>query len=31
MAWHVAIAVSFVAINTILFLLLRRAPKGIDV
>lgn len=30
-AWHVAIAVSFVAINTILFLLLRRAPKGIDV
>ena len=31
MAWHIAIAVSFVAINTILFLLLRRAPKGIDV
>lgn len=31
MAWHVAIAVSFLAINTILFLLLRRAPKGIDV
>jgi hypothetical protein len=30
-AWHVAIAVSFLAINTILFLLLRRAPKGIDV
>jgi hypothetical protein len=30
-AWHIAIAVSFVAINTILFLLLRRAPKGIDV
>ena len=29
--WHVAIAVSFLAINTILFLLLRRAPKGIDV
>jgi hypothetical protein len=29
--WHIAIAVSFVAINTILFLLLRRAPKGIDV
>ena len=31
MAWHIAIAVSFLAINTILFLLLRRAPKGIDV
>jgi hypothetical protein len=31
MAWHIAIAVSFVTINTILFLLLRRAPKGIDV
>lgn len=30
-AWHIAIAVSFVAINTILFFLLRRAPKGIDV
>ena len=30
-AWHIAIAVSFVAINTILFLLLRRSPKGIDV
>lgn len=30
-AWHIAIAVSFLAINTILFLLLRRAPKGIDV
>lgn len=29
--WHVAIAVSFVVINTILFLLLRRSPKGIDV
>lgn len=29
--WHVAIAVSFVVINTVLFLLLRRAPKGIDV
>ncbi|HET7436181.1 MAG TPA: hypothetical protein VFN10_15835 [Thermoanaerobaculia bacterium] len=29
--WHVAIAISFVVINTILFLLLRRAPKGIDV
>ena len=28
---HVAIAVLFIAINTILFLLLRRAPKGIDV
>lgn len=31
MAWHVAIAVSFLAINSILFFLLRRAPKGIDV
>lgn len=30
-AWHVAIGVSFVIINTILFLLLRRSPKGIDV
>jgi len=30
-AWHVAIALSFLAINTILFLLLRRSPKGIDV
>ncbi|HEY0159590.1 MAG TPA: hypothetical protein VGF28_20045 [Thermoanaerobaculia bacterium] len=28
---HVGIAVLFVAINTILFLLLRRAPKGLDV
>jgi hypothetical protein len=28
---HVTIAVLFVAINTILFLLLRRAPKGLDV
>lgn len=29
--WHIAIAVSFVVINTVLFFLLRRAPKGIDV
>jgi hypothetical protein len=28
---HVTIAVLFVVINTLLFLLLRRAPKGIDV
>ena len=28
---HVAIAVGFVVVNTILFLLLRRAPKGMDV
>lgn len=28
---HVTVAVLFVAINTILFLLLRRAPRGIDV
>lgn len=27
--WHVAIGVSFVLINTVLFLLLRRAPKGV--
>lgn len=30
-AVHVTIGVLFVLINTILFLLLRRAPKGIDV
>ncbi|HEX8619771.1 MAG TPA: hypothetical protein VF911_19470 [Thermoanaerobaculia bacterium] len=30
-AVHVVIAVLFVVINSILFLLLRRAPKGIDV
>lgn len=29
-SWHIAIAISFVVINTILFLLLRRAPRGID-
>ncbi|HEX6160681.1 MAG TPA: hypothetical protein VF111_10975 [Thermoanaerobaculia bacterium] len=29
--WHIAIAISFIVINTVLFLLLRRAPKGIDV
>lgn len=29
--WHIAIAISFVVINTVLFLLLRRSPKGIDV
>jgi len=29
MLWHVAIGVSFVLINTVLFLLLRRAPKGV--
>lgn len=29
--WHIAIAVSFVLINTVLLLLLRRSPKGIDV
>ena len=28
---HVTIAVLFVFINTLLFLLLRRAPRGIDV
>jgi hypothetical protein len=29
MLWHVAIGVSFLLINTILFLLLRRSPKGV--
>ncbi len=29
MLWHVAIGVSFVLINTVLFLLLRRSPKGV--
>ncbi len=29
--WHIAIGVSFLVINTLLFLLLRRAPRGIDV
>ncbi|HYH06299.1 MAG TPA: hypothetical protein VEK11_04475 [Thermoanaerobaculia bacterium] len=31
MVVHIAIGVLFVAINTILFLLLRRSPRGIDV
>lgn len=30
-AWQIFIAVSFVIVNTILFLLLRRAPRGLDV
>jgi hypothetical protein len=30
-SWQIAIGVGFVAVNTIFFLLLRRAPKGIDV
>lgn len=30
-AVHITVAVLFVIINTILFLLLRRAPKGLDV
>jgi hypothetical protein len=30
-AWHIAIAVSFVLINTLLLFLLRRSPKGLDV
>jgi hypothetical protein len=29
MLWHVSIAVSFLLINTVLFLLLRRPPKGV--
>lgn len=31
LAWHITIAVSFIVINTLLFLLLRRSPKGMDV
>jgi hypothetical protein len=30
-AWQVAIAISFVIVNGILFALLRRAPRGLDV
>lgn len=30
-AWHIAIGISFVIINSVLVLLLRRAPRGIDV
>jgi hypothetical protein len=30
-AWQIAVAVLFVAVNTLLWFLLRRAPKGIDV
>lgn len=30
-AWQIAVAVLFVAVNTLLWVLLRRAPKGIDV
>lgn len=29
--WHIVIGVSFVVINTVLVLLLRRAPRGVDV
>jgi hypothetical protein len=29
--WQILVAISFVVVNTILYLLLRRAPKGIDV
>lgn len=29
--WQIAVAVLFVVVNTLLFLLLRRAPKGVDV
>ena len=31
LSWQVAIGVGFVAVNTVFFLLLRRAPRGIDV
>ncbi len=30
-SWQIAIGAGFVAVNTLFFLLLRRAPKGIDV
>jgi hypothetical protein len=30
-SWQIAIGAGFVAVNTIFFLLLRRAPRGIDV
>jgi hypothetical protein len=29
--WHVALAVAFLVVNTLLVVLLRRAPKGLDV
>jgi hypothetical protein len=29
--WQIAIAISFLVVNTVLIVLLRRAPKGIDV
>ena len=31
LSWQVAIGIGFVAVNTVFFLLLRRAPRGIDV
>jgi hypothetical protein len=31
MTFHLAVGISFVAVNAVLLLLLRRAPKGIDV
>ena len=31
MGWQVGIAISFILVNALLFALLRRAPKGIDV
>jgi hypothetical protein len=30
-SWQIAIAVGFLLVNTVFFLLLRRAPRGIDV
>lgn len=30
-AWHIAIAISFIVINAVLVLLLKRAPRGVDV
>jgi hypothetical protein len=30
-AWQIGIAIAFVIVNAILFVLLRRSPKGIDV
>ena len=29
-AWQVAIGIAFVAVNTLLYFLLRRAPRGVD-
>jgi len=31
LSWQLAIGAGFIAVNTVFFLLLRRAPRGIDV